>query len=770
MPEKNFVYNGFNYSFAEYSESGNDNMLAKGQSLSVPRGRYFSVQMLAAGETGLAAGFVNATYSDGSTSSTQVLVPAWWSWPYPAGGDLIFPNYYTNQTTDYNRSNIYQTINWLDSTKELVSLTLPNVTAGSDSGPGGTAITTRLHIFSASLMPAENATIQTNGPAIEVQYARSTQKWMEGTDKTQVIEVLVNNAGSSDWVLSPDAVTARVISDGFETVTPAVIKRLKPGDQAMVEIGVVNKAGVRRGTSGNATVVLSASNVSVSFTFNATYGIADYQPTYESIYTHETPSWYNNAKFGIFIHWGVYSVPGWGNSGKNESYAEWYWWDLNKGPSDSSQTYQYHERTYGPEVVYDDFIQNFTAATFDPAAWVNLFAASGAQYFVQVSKHHDGYAIFDLPSKVTNRTSVALPPHRNLLQEIFSAAEHYQPHLHRATYYSLPEWFHPDYRPLGFGQWPGGNATNPFTNATLPYTGYVPLSNYITDKILPEMQTLADMGTEILWCDIGGPNLTADFAASWFNTAAAQNRQVVLDARCGLPGDFDTPEYARYGAVQRRKWESNLGMDPFSYGYNRATPASAYLNASSIVTSLVDIISKNGNLLLDIGPRADGSIVEVEERNLREAGEWIHNHAEAIFNTTYWFVMPGVGDTVRFTQTGDAFYIHLLERPRGTVRVEAPVPWREGDEVTVIGGKRSGDVVPCRAVGGGIEMDVSEEVVEGDKWVWVFKIPFERNGNLTSAGGPTQTSAARRSAMDVWGWGAGPLVFALSFMGVFGWM
>jgi alpha-L-fucosidase len=86
-----------------------------------------------------------------------------------------------------------------------------------------------------------------------------------------------------------------------------------------------------------------------------------------------------------------------------------------------------------------------------------------------------------------------------------------------------------------------------------------------------------------------------------------------MDSRCGLPGDFDTPEYARYGAVQRRKWESNLGMDPFSYGYNRATPAAQYLNASSIVTSLVDIVSKNGNFLLDVGPMADGTIVEVEQ-------------------------------------------------------------------------------------------------------------------------------------------------------------
>lgn len=302
-------------------------------------------------------------------------------------------------------------------------------------------------------------------------------------------------------------------------------------------------------------------------------------------------------------------MPGWGNSGDNETYAEWYWWDLNLGPDTSEQTYEYHLETYGPEVVYDDFIANFTASEFDSKDWVDLFADAGATYFVQVSKHHDGYALYDLPANASLRTSVALPPYRNLLAELFDAAMEYQPQLHRATYYSLPEWFHPDYAAIGFSEWPGGNATNPFTNETEPYTGYVKVEDYIKDKMLPEMQALAALGTEILWCDIGGPNATAEFAADYFNSNAAQGKQVVLNNRCGLPGDFDTPEYAKYDAVQIRKWETSLGMDPYSYGYNRATPDEDYLTAQGIVTDLMDIISKNGNFLLDIGPTANGKSV-----------------------------------------------------------------------------------------------------------------------------------------------------------------
>jgi alpha-L-fucosidase len=104
-----------------------------------------------------------------------------------------------------------------------------------------------------------------------------------------------------------------------------------------------------------------------------------------------------------------------------------YWWDLNLGPNYSTHTYQYHLETYGPNVVYDDFIQNFTVDAWDPKEWVDLFADAGANYFVQVSKHHDGYAIFDLPANVTNRTSVAQFPHRNLLKVLFLfASRHVQ--------------------------------------------------------------------------------------------------------------------------------------------------------------------------------------------------------------------------------------------------------------------------------------------------------------------------------------------------------
>jgi len=253
----------------------------------------------------------------------------------------------------------------------------------------------------------------------------------------------------------------------------------------------------------------------------------------------------------------------------------------------------------------------------------------------------------------------------------------------------------------------------------------VPVADYIADVIGPEMQTLADMGTEIMWCDIGGPNMTTAFATRYFNDAAAAGKQVLLNNRCGLPGDFDTPEYARYDSVQVRKWESNLGMDPFSYGYNRATPDEAYITPGAIVTSLVDIVSKNGNFLLDIGPTANGTIIEIEQRNLRIAGAWIKEHAQAIFNTTYWFVTPEEGQAVRFTQNANAFYITALYPPNATLVLDSPVPYVDGDTVTVVGGNASGAVVPSRLLANGsLELTVGGEVRDADRFAWVFKIGF----------------------------------------------
>lgn len=170
-------------------------------------------------------------------------------------------------------------------------------------------------------------------------------------------------------------------------------------------------------------------------------------------------------------------------------------------------------------------------------------------------------------------------------------------------------------------------------------------------------------------------------------------------------------------------------MDPYSYGFNRATSTNGYMNASTIVTSLVDIVSKNGNYLLDIGPMGNGSVLDTEALHLRQAGAWIKDHAEAIFNTTYWFVTPQEGADVRFTTTVDAFYVLVMNQANSSLTLTSPIPWIEGDQVTVVGGSLHGSVVPSRATTvdeqAVVVFDISEEVQMADQWTWVFKIAYD---------------------------------------------
>lgn len=422
-------------------------------------------------------------------------------------------------------------------------------------------------------------------------------------------------------------------------------------------------------------------------------------------------------------------------------------WYSTHTAADKSDIHDYRLRTFGPDWNYDDGFANFTAANWDPKAWVDLIYASGAKYFVLTTKHHDGFALFNT-SDTTDRNALYYGPKRDIVQDLFDAAKTYQPTLKRGTYFSLPEWFNPDFGPYGFAQlpgntsttWPGIIARNPYTGLDEPYTGRLPIDDFITDLMVPQMEILAyNYSTDILWCDCGAANGTAPFAASWWNHARAEDRQVTINSRCGLAevADFDTPEYQTFSSAQRRKWESNEGMDPFSYGYNRATATSAYMNATTIVQDLVDMVSKNGNFLLDFGPRADGTIVEAEADNLRMAGEWIHSHAEAIFNTTYWFVMSEIADqNVRFTQKNDAFYILFLEEPTtSSIYIDAPLPLLKGDVVSVVGQDHANshirweegqgkDMTAGSVPDSGFTFHVPKSSWKGEKYCWVLKIAY----------------------------------------------
>ncbi|EGN92791.1 glycoside hydrolase family 29 protein [Serpula lacrymans var. lacrymans S7.3] len=466
-------------------------------------------------------------------------------------------------------------------------------------------------------------------------------------------------------------------------------------------------------------------------------------PDEDVLSLHETPTWWNQAKYGIFVHWGIYSVPAWGPP---HSYAEWYDWSLHNPPNSSSPTWEHHLETFGPDVVYDDFIANFTASKWDPSAWLDLFENAGAKYFVLVTKHHDGYGLFDTKN-TTHRSSVYLPPYRDFLREFMDTAKADYPNLHRGTYFSLPEWFNPYFAKYGFGQWPGGLAHNAFNASEIePYTGILEIEDFLDDLQLPQMLDLAlDYESEIMWCDIGGPNKTLDFAAQFYNNAMQTGRQVTMNNRCGAVPDFDTPEYATFGSLQTRAWETSEGMDPYSYGLNTATNASEYKNGTTIIQTLVDVVSKNGNYLLDIGPTAEGEIIAPMMNNLLDAGKWLNYAGECVYNTTYWYqASQSPTASVRFLSTPTTFCVVAFVEPSdGKLVVDsggAVLPLMAGDTIELLGpstpapnstissstSSSSATSLPWTLDDAGIlTITVPEGQVDQVQYAWAFQVTYK---------------------------------------------
>lgn len=446
----------------------------------------------------------------------------------------------------------------------------------------------------------------------------------------------------------------------------------------------------------------------------------EYEPTKESLAKHPLPDWYRDAKFGIFIHWGPYAVPAYGAPvlplpvDFEFGVAEWYWL-IQQIPGTSA--WLHHLSRYGPSVTYDDFIPKFTARNFDPDAWIRLFEQAGAKYFNLTAKHHDGFALW--PSSTTRRDAGDLGPRRDLVGELFAAAHRRDDRVKPGLYYSVPEFFNPAPQPLppldpakfladplayltNTVAFESLQARNAYTQLPVPYTGYQPIGDYAAGQVRPQLQELIDRyHPNTLWCDIGGPedyfrgnHTIADF----YNRAATHNPDgVVVNDRCGDDGthrDYEvTEQTATYSApappdAVYTEVASTMGN---SWGYdtndvNLASP-------DALVDLLVNTVAGNGNLLLNVGPRADGTIPEPMAERLRAIGAWLRINGEAIYGSRPW-TQTGDGD-LRFTvgSTGD-LYLTSLVWPGAELTTTAPVPVEPGTSITLLGG--DGTALPYR--------------------------------------------------------------------------
>lgn len=403
-----------------------------------------------------------------------------------------------------------------------------------------------------------------------------------------------------------------------------------------------------------------------------------FQPEWPSLRTHTVPGWFDDAKLGIFIHWGLYSVPAWaqptGELGKvdpakwfyQNPYAEWY---LNSLRLKESATYQHHVATYGANFDYYRFGKTFEEQNrrWKPAAWASLFRDVGARYVVLTTKHHDGYTLW--PSKVANphRPQGGINSPRDLVGELTSAVR--ASGLKMGLYYSGGlDWTFED-RPIKVGA--DLRATMPKTEE---YARYV-------DAHWRELIRLYQ--PSVLWNDIGYPALAKPAAlfADYYNGVpeGAVNNRFSVDF-C----DFTTPEYANYDKITEKKWESCRGLG-FSFGYNQVEGPEHVLAAGKLIALLVDIVSKNGNLLLNIGPRPDGSISEIQTDRLQALGRWLAINGEGIHGTRPW-VRPSAGSDVRFTRKGNALYAFLLARPTTPTWTVPGLTASPGMQVQLLGG------------------------------------------------------------------------------------
>jgi alpha-L-fucosidase len=354
-----------------------------------------------------------------------------------------------------------------------------------------------------------------------------------------------------------------------------------------------------------------------------------YRADWDSLDRRACPQWYTDAKFGIFIHWGVYSVPAYAAVGvKNQNpYAEWYWNSLTEGKKAKAltdaggMTWEYHKRVYGANFPYVDFAPMFRAENYDPDHWADVFARSGARYVALTSKHHEGFTLWR--NAEANRAwgrawnAVDTGPRRDVLLDLMRAGR--RKGLKMGIYYSLYEW----YNPLWLGD----------------------KKRYVAEHLFPQFKDVvthaepsiifSDGEWELAAAEWRSPELLA-----WLFNESPVAGEVVIDDRWGKDtrhrhGGYYTTEYTSGMQSGAHPWEESRGMGQ-SYGYNRTETLKDYHTGRELLLMLIDIVSRGGNLLLDIGPTADGRIPVIMEERLTEIGDWLRANGQAIYGTQAW--------------------------------------------------------------------------------------------------------------------------------------
>ena len=376
------------------------------------------------------------------------------------------------------------------------------------------------------------------------------------------------------------------------------------------------------------TVILVLLSVTLSV---KCYGYNRYRPTWDSLDSRPLPKWYDDAKIGIFIHWGVFSVP---------AFTEWFWWYW-KGTGDPN-IIQYMNQHYPPGFDYADFAPQFKAEAYDPQHWASIFNASGAKYVVLTSKHHEGFTLWRSNTS-WNWNAVDAGPHRDLIEPL--AYEVRNQGLKFGLYHSLFEWFNPIFL---------ADRENNYSTQNFP-----------DKKALPELYDIVNRyKPEIIWSD-GDWDASDDYWRSkdfiaWLYNESPVRDTVVVNDRWGRGtgcnhGDFiNCQDRYRPGKLQFKKWENAMTLDKRSWGYNRWSTLDDYKSTKELLTEVIETVAYGGNILINVGPTADGRILPIFEERLRSLGDWLAINGQAIYSTRPW----RVNQTDR---TADVYYTKSQE-------------------------------------------------------------------------------------------------------------
>jgi alpha-L-fucosidase len=409
-----------------------------------------------------------------------------------------------------------------------------------------------------------------------------------------------------------------------------------------------------------------------------------FEPTWESLVNFKTPNWLREGKLGIFIHWGAYSVPAFG--------SEWYPRNMYlKG----SPEFEHHLKTYGShaEFGYKDFIPLFKAEKFDATEWAKLFREAGVKYVIPVAEHHDGFPMYD--SEFTEWSAAKKGPQRDCIGElakafraediVFGASSHRAEHwwFFDQGMYIDSDVLDPQYSDL-YG--PASNKRVAETHAEMPD------QQFLDDWLLRTCEIVDKYQPEVIYFDwwicqpVFQPYLKK-FGAYYYNRGAEWDKEVAINFKewegRSFPdgtGVFDI-ERGRASQIRPDFWQTCTSVSKNSWGY---VTNHEYKEVDSIIDDLIDVVSKNGALLLNIGPKADGTIPETEQQMLRDIGKWLAVNGEAIYGTRPWKQFgegptldtggsftdtnrkPYTGEDLRFTTKGDTLFAIALAWPENS--------------------------------------------------------------------------------------------------------